>query len=243
VIKIFFGIILIPFAMGGAFFFLNQQGIFNIDNIEIVIQNGSEQTEYLRPFIKNLDEKLENQRGVSIWKIDLQKLNQELSSLSWIKEISFSRRWPSKLRVSIEAKEIRLLLITKSGSYSPIESNGVRLPNVDLKQLPDVAVLQGDVFEKNIDLRKKAVEILNEIPKDGTFSQKTISEIHYDEKDGFWMTLIKDGIKVKMGHDQVSSKSIRVGQVLEYAESRKMDVRVIDANLSKKVLVKLRKNP
>lgn len=235
--------IIIPSAMAGAFYYLNLQGIFNIDSIEIVIENANDQTTYLKPLVKNLDQSLEENRGQSLWKIEMKKLSSEISNLPWVQEATISRRWPSKLRVSVLAKEIRLLLMTSNGTYSPIESNGAQLPAVELKQIPDVAILQGENFEKNPELRKKAVNILNEIPREGAFSHKTISEIHYDEKDGFWMTLIKDGIRVKMGRDQIAMKSVRVGQVLEYVDSRKMDARVIDANLSKKVLVKLRKDP
>ncbi len=57
------------------------------------------------------------------------------------------------------------------------------------------------------------------------------------------MTMIKTGIQVKMGEDQVSLKSARVAQVVDYLETRQFDARVIDANLSKKVLVRLRKDP
>ena len=38
-------------------------------------------------------------------------------------------------------------------------------------------------------------------------------------------------------------KAQRVSQVLEYMETRQLEARVIDANLSKKVLVRLRKDP
>jgi cell division protein FtsQ len=38
-------------------------------------------------------------------------------------------------------------------------------------------------------------------------------------------------------------KAARVAQVIEYMETRQLEARVIDANLSKKVLVRLRKDP
>jgi cell division protein FtsQ len=57
------------------------------------------------------------------------------------------------------------------------------------------------------------------------------------------MTLIKTGVRVKMGEDQMALKAARVSQVVDYLETRQFDARVIDANLSKKVLVRLRKDP
>ena len=46
-----------------------------------------------------------------------------------------------------------------------------------------------------------------------------------------------------MGDDQFIVKGARVNQVLEYLESNEFKARVIDATLSQKVLVRLRKGP
>ncbi|HEY1080413.1 MAG TPA: cell division protein FtsQ/DivIB, partial [Bdellovibrio sp.] len=139
--------------------------------------------------------------------------------------------------------EVKLLFMAKGGKLMPIIRDGTFLQEVDSKEAPDVALVEGEVFLKKPELRKKAVEVLEQIPSEGSFSKKTISEIRYDSKEGFWMTLIKTGVQVKMGEDQMSLKAARVSQVVDYLESRQFDARVIDANLSKKVLVRLRKDP
>ncbi len=56
------------------------------------------------------------------------------------------------------------------------------------------------------------------------------------------MTLIRTGVRVKIGEDQVALKAARVSQVVDYLDAKQFDARVIDANLSKKVLVRLRKD-
>ncbi len=243
ILTLILGFVILPATLAGTLYFLEQNGFFNIDNIEVIVDNSVDQSNYLQPLVKNLDTELESLRGISLWRVQLSPLNSRLAQLSWVEDVSISRQWPAKLRVNVRAKEVNLLLMTRNGRFVPIVKTGESLPAVDLKQLPDVAVLRGENFEAHSDLRKKAVQLLNEIPNAGTFSKKTISEIHFDERDGFWMTLVKDGIRVKMGQDQISTKAARVSQVLDYIESRKLDARVIDANLSKKVLVRLRKEP
>jgi cell division protein FtsQ len=106
-----------------------------------------------------------------------------------------------------------------------------------------VALLDGEQFEKNIEMRKKAIRLMSEVPADGKFSKRNISELRYDPKEGFWATLIQSGIRVKIGEENIPLKSARVAQVIEYMETRQLEARVIDANLSKKVLVRLRKDP
>ena len=55
--------------------------------------------------------------------------------------------------------------------------------------------------------------------------------------------MTQSGLRVKVGEDRVRTKSFRISQVLDYLDSRKFQARVIDANLSQKVLVRLRKEP
>ena len=54
---------------------------------------------------------------------------------------------------------------------------------------------------------------------------------------------MSSGMRVNLGDDEVLKKSLRVSQVLNYVDEHQLDARVIDANLSKKVLVRLRKGP
>ena len=65
----------------------------------------------------------------------------------------------------------------------------------------------------------------------------------YKEKEGFWLTLIRSGVEVRIGEELVPLKSARVSQVLDYLKSHQFEARVIDADLSQKVLVRLRKDP
>ncbi len=239
--KIFLGLVILPFVFMTTFLYLEKKGLLNIDHIEVIIDNSSEQEHYLQPLIQDLNQQLESCRGQSLWKVELPQLSALLSQFPWVEEFSISRHWPAKLQVNVRVKKIDFLLMTANGKFIPIAESGESLPTIELKQIPDVIVLRGENFEKQPELRKKAVKILKEIPLSGPFSQKTISEIYYDDRDGFWMTLVKKGIQVKIGQDQVLKKSTRVSQALEYIESRNLDVRVIDANLSKKVLVRLRK--
>jgi cell division protein FtsQ len=143
----------------------------------------------------------------------------------------------------VAPREVKLLFVNADGSLSPIVEDGNFLPSVSAKEAPDVALLEGEIFLKDTRLRKQAVGVINEIPKDGRFSQKTISEMSFDSKEGFWATLIQSGIRVKLGEENIPIKALRVGQVIEYMETRNLQARVIDADLSKKVLVRLRKDP
>jgi len=243
IIKYLFAFIFVPTAIVSSIYYLNQSGFFNIDKIEITVENMVNQPQYLQPLVKKLDQTIEVARGTSLWSINLNQLNQKINQYDWIQSMNISRQWPSQLSVKLTVKEVKALIISQNGKLLPVVDEGAYLNSVEVGEAPDAAFLFGKEFEKNKELRKKAIQFIDELPSEGAFSKKTISEIHYEEKEGFWLNLVKDNLKVKIGHDQISMKSARVSQVIDYIESRKMNARVIDANLSKKVLVRLRKDP
>lgn len=244
VVQLIFGFIILPISLIGTFYYLNKNGFFNIQKVEVVIENSTPgQEQFLKPLVEKLQANLVKYQGISLWTVKLSKVSREVSSSNWVDGLNITRDWPSTLSVRVRPHEVKLLFLSKNGSLVPIVKNGSFLDVVEAKQAPDVVLVEGDTFLKKVELRKKAVEVIEQIPAEGAFSKKTISEIRHDEKEGFWMTMIKTGIQVKMGEDQVALKAVRVSKVVDYLESHQFEARVIDANLSKKVLVRLRKAP
>lgn len=243
IFKLFIAIVFIPSSVAGAIYWLDRTGFFNLDHIEVTIESGRLNSQFLQPLVADLDKELEKYRGQSLWDLNISKISQQLQAMNWIETNSLSRSWPTRLNVRVIPKDVKLLYLSKNGEMKPIVQDGSFLSPVTTKSAPDVALLEGEVFEKNLEMRQKAVQAISEIPTIGKFSQQNISELRFDSKEGFWATLIQSGIKVKMGEENIPLKAARISQVLEYMETRELEARVIDANLSKKVLVRLRKDP
>ncbi|PIS10682.1 MAG: cell division protein [Bdellovibrio sp. CG10_big_fil_rev_8_21_14_0_10_47_8] len=241
--KIFMSLVVIPTFVVGVLYWLNERGFFNLQQIELAVEGNDQGSNFLKPLLADLNKELETYRGTSLWSLDLPEVSEKVKKMRWIQGSSLSRRWPHQLSVRILPREVKLLFVSQNGKLLPIVEDGSFLQPVAAGEAPDVSLLAGDVFEKNVEMRKKAVTTISEIPDEGRFSRKTISELRYDSKEGFWATLIQSGMKVKIGDGQVSLRAARVSQVIEYMESRQLEARVIDANLSKKVLVRLRKGP
>jgi cell division protein FtsQ len=243
ILKLFIAVVVIPASVVGMIFWLDREGFFNLDRIEITIENRDINPQFLQPLVADLNADLENNRGRSLWHLDLPKISSALEKLKWIESVAISRSWPTRLNVIVQPKTVKLLFLSKAGNILPIVADGSFLPPVTTKTAPDVTLLEGNLFESSLEMRKKAVKVISEVPREGKFSHPKISELRFDPKEGFWATLIQSGIKVKMGEENIPLKAARVSQVLEYLETRQLEARVIDANLSKKVLVRLRKDP
>ncbi|RYZ76327.1 MAG: hypothetical protein EOP05_05370 [Proteobacteria bacterium] len=78
-------------------------------------------------------------------------------------------------------------------------------------------------------------------------NKRNVSEIFWSKDDGYSLMLMQPKIEVKLGSDQLATKVLRVGQVMNYMSANQINGlakgQVIDASFSKKVLVRLRKGP
>lgn len=236
-------LIVVPLAVGATLWLLEQRGSFNLDHIDILLTKNNDQSRFMRPLVEDLDAQLEKLRGQSLWRINLIGMSHQLTALPWVAEIQMHRNWPDRLEIRIVPKEVKFLFVGKGGQLFPVMEDGTFLNPVSAEARPDVVLLRGDDFVQNKELLGRALKAFEDFPNDGSFSKKTISEIHFSVKEGFWATLMKDAINVKLGDDHVVVKADRVSQVLDYLEAHQLDARVIDANLTKKVLVRLRKGP
>lgn len=243
ILSFFIGLVVIPASVAGVLYSLNKNHFFDLDAIKITLQSGDENSAFMKPLIAEMNEQLSKIKNQSLWDLSLNEITDQLSQADWVESIRVSRRWPSTLNVEILPKNVELVYLKNSGEMYPMVTDGSFLRPVGTANSPDALILQGEVFEKKLEMRKKAIELVNQIPTEGKFSRKNISTLSYDENNGFWATLVTSGMKVQMGESRISLKSQRVSQVLEYMESRGLEARVIDANLSKKVLVRLRKDP
>ncbi len=233
--------------VGYSMYTLDQNGFFQIQKIDIVLKTHADQKSYAREYIQRLDAQFQKFNGQSLWSFSLQNISEVLRQQKWIKDFRISRSWPSSLEVQIEAFEISLLLTDSQklnvGLMRPVTVDGDILPEIDSRQAPSKALLKGDIFLKNLEKRKQAIDLLKSLPADGKMGVNSLSEINYNPKEGFWISMIQSDLKVKLGEDQFAMKSARVSQVMDYLEKKNLKARVIDANLSKKVLVRLQQTP
>ncbi len=228
-------------AVGGSFYLLDRNGFFLLSDFDLQVEENENIKNYLNPKKSEIIEAMKSFQGVSLWDLDIQKVSLYLQGQSWIESYRISRVWPDKIRIEVNPKEVVFLFQNRKEDLIPVVKDGSLLPKVDLRTAPDVAIAHGNAFEKSVEMRKKTAQWLKELPPKGPFSADRIAEIQYEPKDGFGATLIQSGIKVRLGSEEkMPLKAQRVSQVLEYIQHRNLEAKLIDADLSKKVLVRLK---
>lgn len=258
-VKVLLSLVLIPALLGGVVFYLDNQNFFNLTELEFntdfdqqnnknrianvgdVFEKSNKST--LGNEITSLSNKLESFKGASLFKVDLAKIQKTIESENWVKSVEIYREWPSRLKIVIKAYDISFLYWQNEKKIFPILENNKILEPLDVSQAPDRAITVEKKIFSDSKVRKKAIELVKSLPLNGSFSSAKISEIGFNSNEGFWTDLLNKEVRVKLGSENFERKSIRVSQVLDYIENKQIEVRVIDANLSQKVLVRLRKDP
>jgi cell division protein FtsQ len=223
---------------------VHEKGLLKVNQIEVIMDDVSlNKSPYWNDLLGKIRPRLTEFETKNIWQVPLIKIAGKFQSEAWVNNVTVSREWPQRIRVKVKNKKIKLLLLNSEGRLIPIDEKGEFLPIIQWSQAPSLPLLRGAVLNSQINLRKKMLDFFDQLPESGLFSTKQISDITYNEVDGFIATLVWKSLQVKLGFEPSTLVSLRISQVLEYLQSRNINVRVIDANFSKKVLVKLRNQP
>ena len=173
------------------------------------------------------------------WNLSVRKLHQIVQQHPQVEEVKVRRAWPNRFFVLLLSSEPLLLLMGRK-VFHPVTDEGKLLSPLTSSNLPDLPLLRGDVFRSSRDLRKKAVQLFQYLPKEGFFSQRNVSEIKYSTKDSnFYLYLVHSGSVVRVGESLSEFRPDRVEKVLAYLKQKKINWRVIDARYSQKVVVSL----
>lgn len=244
-VRILFFLVALPILFVGIFYYMERRGAFLIDAIDVRLAEGTPHSHFLVPLVSDLNSEFRDLKGTPLWDIELKSVLAIATRHPWVENISIHRAWPSLLVVNLTVREVYALLLDTRGNLIPVLGDGSLLPAVQSSvRAPDVPLMREKEFHTSLELRKKAAELLKEIPISGKgLTRKSISEIKYSSREGFSILLTEGEALVTLGQEKFAQKAQRVSQVMEYIQSRGIEARVIDANLSKKVLVRPRKDP
>jgi cell division protein FtsQ len=227
----------------GLYFQLSGSEFFKIQKVKVFIENEDSSRFSSLSALEKVSQAADKMRGQDLFRVDLTGLQNQLHDEDWIQSFQISRRWPSQLEVRIRPQAVYFSILNERGKLLPVIESGKVLQEVAVSRAPEAPVTRQSEFINNDKLRARAIEILKNIPLQGEFSRKSISEIEFDNSRGFLLTLSDGNISVKLGENNVRQKSLQITQVMHYLKERQFQARVIDANLSQKVLVRLRKDP
>jgi len=233
-------VLLVGLTVAGGFS-LYKSSLFFLKTIRYEYVTDNNTTSYIETLKPTVEAPLAGYVGQSLWNVDIFKIESFLQHKSWVQNAFVSRSFPNELIIKIEPKKV-VANILKSPSYvQPVAEDATVMDSVEISKSPGAPVLAHSDFLQDADLRKRALEFLKELPQDGSFSAQNISEIFPVKKnDSFRILLKKSKAEVLIDNENVPLKAARVSRVIDYMGDKEMEGRIIDANFSKKVLVRPR---
>ena len=217
--------------------------IFNLEEVRVKVDIPEKDRLAWLQVTQQIERTLSIYRGTPIWKISLPDIKQKLAEFPLVKNLQIQKTWPHTLEVNYSLPPLRLIHQTHEGQFKILVGDGQWLGPVKWSRLPELPWARGDWIIKTPVLKATMLNLFQQLPATGALALDQISEVQFSEMDGFLLTLLKSGQQIRFGYDNFEIKSLRVSQVLDYIQTRGLESRVIDANFSKKVLVRLRNHP
>jgi cell division protein FtsQ len=242
--KVYLGRILVVFLLATAVWVvIKDKSIFHINTVEIKVDLNETDRLAWAETNHQINLILQKYVGLSIWKISLREVKAKLQGFPMVRMLQIQKAWPNTLEVQYSLPNLKLIQQLGDDHYKILSSDGQWVGPIKWSHLPSLPWAKGDWINKKSDTKSNLLILLAQLPSTGPLAMDQISEIQYNDLDGFLLTLVKTGQQIRFGFENFELKSLRVTQVLEYLQSRGLESRVIDANFSKKVLVRLRNHP
>jgi len=120
------------------------------------------------------------------------------------------------------------------GKYQLVNLRGEVFSEVPQYKIPDLPLLRGKAFTSGKN-RARAINIYKSFPQEGVLSQKTLSEVLFEED----LVLVFSGIKgrVYLGENDLDKKAERILKVLKYLRFHGIEAKRLDARFSDRVIV------
>lgn len=232
-------VLAIPVAVVALFYTLEQQGFFRIENIDIQVQAEASQKILIVKDLELIQKDLDALKNVSLARVELKDIQLDLKKYPWIETFRITKAWPRNLNIEIIPYEVSMVIQSSAKLFTPVTENGELLKPMPLTALPDVVMASQANLLKNKEKRMQALQLINSMPPKGNLSRTTISSIDYNDRNGFELRLIEPAVRVILGENDLQNKAKKVSQVLEYIEKNQIKVKAIDANSTKKIIVRM----
>tara|TARA_B100001248_G_scaffold262290_1_gene257335 strand:- start:14070 stop:14807 length:738 start_codon:yes stop_codon:yes gene_type:complete len=216
------------------------QGYFNLKSFDYsILPNKRMQGAAIFDLYKaSSSQAFQGLRGKSLLGISVAGIRDSLMQEEWVEAVHIRRVFPKSLKIEVVPKEW-WAYFEKDSQFYPLTKSGDLLGRVPVLQGPDLPLIR--LSEKDFHLYKHIImQVLKRLPEEALFSFRYLQEIGRD-REGLYFVIQPDHMKVRVGTENLDLRMARVEKVLHYLKDHDLQGRVINADFTQKVVVKLRK--
>jgi cell division protein FtsQ len=172
----------------------------------------------------------------SIFRIDVLKMKEAITSHPFVKEVSVRRVFPFSLVIDVKEKRPSALWVNSEGSVYVIDENGVPYRGLTRGGSKDLFIINSSTKEDLGSLYRQVTSWTSA----GIIRKEALSEVVY--KDGN-ITIYgqEDGVEIILGKEDQQERLKKAIAVLEDAKKRGLLIKCIDARFEKGAIIQERK--
>ena len=164
--------------------------------------------------------------------VDVDKLKDELSRLSWVKNVSVVKEYPSKLLIVIEPKNI-IAYMYSNGEYFPVDKEGRIIPaGVEYKS---GLLINGEGANENLN---DLLPVIKKYPR--IFDKVVFLQYVNNLRWNVFLYDVLDGILIKFDSDNLEEGLEKINKFDIEQDLLKRNISEIDIRDINKILIKQR---
>ncbi|MDO8526799.1 MAG: cell division protein FtsQ/DivIB [Deltaproteobacteria bacterium] len=172
--------------------------------------------------------------GINLFQIVLGDVEKRVSKLPWASVVSVRREAPQTLWIHVTEQKPKALLLSDKLYF--VSGSGVVFKPVEQESCRDLPVLTGLTPSDSL---TEAMELIRFLENSADFELFGLSEIHYNDANGFSIVTLKGPMEVKLGKKEFESKIMRLKKIWPELEAALGHIHGIDLDYEDRAVVKL----
>jgi len=225
---LFIGPVCILSMLSIAYLFSREEPLFFLQNIKVngLAQLGDKETmAKIAPYLTE-----------SIFKVDVAKVRDALTSHPFVKEVSVKRVYPFSIVIDVKEKTPSALWVAADGSIQVLDEKGEPYRDLGKDEVKGLYLIS----TRDRSDAKKVFAETNSFITEGIMKKEQLSEVSYRDGD---LTIygLEDGVEIILGREDHKKRLKRAQAVLKDAARRGLVIKCIDARFEKGAIIQERK--
>jgi len=209
---------------------LSRQPYFQIAEINIVAPDGSEKLRHADK--KRLFETMRPYLTGSFFNVNLHEAQRAASKLDWVRSVKIDRIPPSQIKVTIDEYEPAARWIRNGEQAGLVSTQGEVFQAAYGEELPE---FDGDVNEQKV-MFEQYENFNNQLKP----LRLRIIRLQYSPR-GAWSMMLNNGIEVRLGKDETSTRMARFVQAFpRYLQAKAQYIDYVDMRYQDAFATRLR---
>lgn len=225
---LFIGPVCILSMLSIAYLFSREEPLFFLQNIKVngISQLGDKET--MAKIAPHLTE--------SIFKVDVTKVRDALTSHPFVKEVSVKRVYPFSIVIDVKEKIPSALWVAGDGTVHILDEKGEPYRGLGKDEVRGLYLIS----TRERSDAKKVFSETNVFITEGILKKGQLSEVSYRDGD---LTVfgLDDGVEIILGKEDHKKRLKRALAVLKDASKRGLVIKCIDARFEKGAIIQERK--